>query len=52
VQHGSSSLTVTLPVAWTEKLGIKKGDEITMEESGRAIILTTDKEYASDKKEY
>jgi phosphate uptake regulator len=50
VQHGSSSLTITLPVKWTEKFNIKKGDELDVEESGSKLIVTTQSESAGGKK--
>lgn len=51
VQHGSSSMTVTLPIRWINKYNIKKGDEINMEESGPLVIISTAQETASPKKE-
>ncbi len=51
VQHGSSSLTVTLPNKWAEKYHLKKGEEINVEESGPLLIISTGKEAATDKKE-
>jgi phosphate uptake regulator len=49
VQHGSSSLTITLPVKWTEKFHLKKGDELNVEESGSKLIVTTQSESAGGK---
>ncbi len=51
VQHGSSSLTITLPVKWAEKFKLKKGDELDVEELGPELIVSTKQEYASHKKE-
>ncbi len=51
VQHGSSSLTVTLPIRWVEKYGIRKGDDLEIEESGSSMIISTQKEQYSPKKE-
>ncbi|MFA6460832.1 MAG: AbrB/MazE/SpoVT family DNA-binding domain-containing protein [Candidatus Woesearchaeota archaeon] len=50
VQHGSSSLTVTLPVDWVDKYKIKKGDEVNVEEAGPTLSITTFQEIASPKK--
>ncbi len=50
VQHGSSSLTVTLPIKWAERFKLKKGDELDLEESGSKIIISTRNESAGGKK--
>src|SRR3989344_5825741 len=50
VQHGSSSLTITLPIKWAEKFHIKKGDEINVEESGNSLVISTNKEQSNVKK--
>lgn len=50
VQHGSSSLTITLPVKWTEKFHLKKGDEIEVDENGSSLIVTTKAESSETKK--
>ena len=39
VQHGSSSLTVSLPFSWAQKHGLSKGDEIEVEERGHSLII-------------
>ncbi len=39
VQHGSSSLTVTLPHAWVEKHRLKKGDELDVEVAEDTLTL-------------
>lgn len=51
VQHGSSSLTITLPVKWAVRYGLKKGDELNVEESGPGLTITTGRDVASAKKE-
>lgn len=51
VQHGSSSLTVTLPIAWTQRFRLKKGDELSVVESGPMLIVSTDQQTASPRKE-
>ena len=39
VQHGSSSLTVTLPKKWVEKNNLKKGNEIKVDEKGTYLVI-------------
>ena len=51
VRHGSSSLTITLPIKWVEKFNLKKGDELNIEEAGPMLMLSTEQEIASPKKE-
>ena len=51
VQHGSSSLTLTLPKKWVNKFNLKKSDELEVEEAGSNLIVSTNKEQASPKKE-
>jgi phosphate uptake regulator len=50
VQHGSSSLTVTLPVKWVKKFNMKKGDELEVVESGPVLTVTTGSEISMPKK--
>ncbi|MFC1698140.1 AbrB/MazE/SpoVT family DNA-binding domain-containing protein [Nanoarchaeota archaeon] len=50
VQHGASSLTVTLPSTWVKKFGINKGDEVDVEEEGTKITVGTVSEIKSPKK--
>ncbi len=52
VQHGSSSLTITLPRKWVEKFNLSKGDELNVEESGTKIIISTEQESGASKKEF
>lgn len=42
VQHGSSSLTITLPIKWAEKFGLKKGVELNVEDDGKKLIISAD----------
>lgn len=44
VLHGPSTLTVSLPSKWANKFGIKKGDEIHLEERGSEINISIDRE--------
>ncbi|MBW2972856.1 hypothetical protein KY346_00510 [Candidatus Woesearchaeota archaeon] len=39
VQHGSSSLTITLPIKWINKNKLHKGDEIQIVEEGHYLIV-------------
>jgi len=51
VQHGSSSLTITLPIKWAEKFNLKKGDELNVEENGSMLNISTEQGVAKKKKE-
>jgi phosphate uptake regulator len=44
VQHGPSTLIVSLPSAWVNTHNIKKGDELEVEEAGHSIIVSTGNE--------
>lgn len=39
VQHGPSTLIVSLPSTWAKKNNIKKGDELDVKENGNEIII-------------
>jgi len=43
VQHGASTLITSLPRKWCEKYGLKRGDEINLEERGPILELSTEK---------
>lgn len=51
VQHGCSSLTITLPYSWVNKFNLKKGDEIDVSENGSSLIISTETEQSTNKKE-
>jgi phosphate uptake regulator len=51
VQHGSSSLTITLPHQWVSTYKLKKGDELTVEVTGNTLLISTTHETATEKKE-
>ena len=51
IQIANSTQLVSLPRKWTPKYGIKKGEEIEVEEKGNKIILTSEKSYQPNKKE-
>ena len=42
VKHGSATLTISLPIKWVKKYGIKPGDELEInEEKGNLLISTS-----------
>ncbi len=43
VQHGSSTLTISLPYRWTQKYGLNKGDELALEPHGKNLLIKTDR---------
>jgi len=45
IQHGLSSLTVSLPKKWADANNLKKGEEIEVSESGANIIISAKKHY-------
>ena len=51
VQHGSSSLTITLPIKWAERFNLKKGDDLEVEEAGTQLVISTPKAATITKKE-
>jgi phosphate uptake regulator len=51
VQHGSSSLTITLPSQWVQRFGLKKGNELNIEECGSSVIVSTEKSQTISKKD-
>jgi len=50
VQHGPSTLTVSLPAAWVRDYALKKGDEISVERTRSGLLLAADKERSHGKK--
>jgi phosphate uptake regulator len=51
VQHGNSSLTVTLPSKWVESYNLHKGDELECDIQDSQIIYSTGKQTNVTKKE-
>lgn len=43
VKQGPSTLMISLPVAWTKKNKIHKGDELNILEQGSKVIISTEK---------
>ncbi len=41
VQHGPSTLIVSLPSRWVKAYGVKKGDELHVEEKGKNLVITS-----------
>ncbi len=41
VQHGPSTLTISLPSRWVQDRGIKKGDELTVASMQSGLLITT-----------
>jgi len=41
VQHGPSTLIISLPSNWIKKNDVKKGDELEVKEEGKTIIVST-----------
>ena len=39
VQQGAATMMVSLPSKWIKKFGLKKGDEIDLEEKGSIINI-------------
>ena len=44
VKHGSATLTISLPIKWVKKYGIKPGDELDIEEEKGNLIITTSRD--------
>ena len=40
IQHGTSSLTVTLPNKWVSRWRLKKGDQVEVTEAGPQLLVT------------
>jgi bifunctional DNA-binding transcriptional regulator/antitoxin component of YhaV-PrlF toxin-antitoxin module len=48
MQIGPATLVVSIPSEWAKKFNIQKGDDIDIEERGRSISITTDKQNSLD----
>lgn len=44
VKHGSATLTISLPIKWVKKYGIKPGDELEIDEEKGNLIITTSRD--------
>lgn len=49
IQHGLSSLTVSLPSKWIKENNLKKGNEIELDQSNGKLIISTKKYYEPQK---
>ncbi len=47
IKQGVSTLTISLPTYWTKKFNIKPGDEIELEDRGKELTITTEKNFSS-----
>jgi len=43
IQIANSTQLISLPRKWTQKYGVKKGDEMEVEEQGNKILISTEK---------
>jgi phosphate uptake regulator len=50
VQHGSSSLTVTLPSKWVQQHNLKKGDEVDVLTSSDAVTISAKRQLTTERK--
>ncbi len=41
IKQGNNTLTITLPKNWTDRFGIKAGDEIHLEEKHHALVVSS-----------
>jgi len=48
IQIANSTQLISLPRKWSQKYGIKKGDEIEVNEEGSKIIVSTEKDTGSE----
>ncbi len=51
VLHGPATMTVSLPSKWIKRLGVRKGDELTVIEYGNELRITPDEVKATLTKE-
>lgn len=49
IQMGGKTMVISLPASWIKKYGIKKGDEMEVEEKGNNVIVNIGKSLAIDK---
>jgi len=49
IQHGLSSLTVSLPSKWVKENNLKKSDEVELDELNGKLIISTKKHYEPQK---
>jgi phosphate uptake regulator len=49
IQHGVSSLTLSLPIKWLKERGLKKGDSLYVNIEGNKLILSTEESLKIEK---
>jgi phosphate uptake regulator len=49
IKQGQSSLTISLPSTWTKKFSLKGGDEISLIEEDKNLIISTNESFVSKK---
>jgi len=49
IKQGHSTHTITLPAKWIKKYGFNAGDEVDMDEQGKNLIISSEKDFASNK---
>ena len=51
VKQGVSTLMISLPSQWTKKFSIQKGDDLELNIQDRRLVVSTQKEYKTEKTE-
>ena len=51
VQQGPTTLMVSLPIKWVRKYGVKKGEQVSVDEEGRRLIVSADGDVEKTKTE-
>ena len=51
IQIANSTQLISLPRKWSLKYGVKKGDEIEVEENGGSLVISTEKDISTNKTE-
>jgi bifunctional DNA-binding transcriptional regulator/antitoxin component of YhaV-PrlF toxin-antitoxin module len=49
IQIAQSTQLISLPRKWAKKFGIKKGDELEVEEKGSSVTVSTSKDIEAEK---
>ncbi len=49
IKQGNGTLTITLPKHWTERVGLKGGDELDIEETEKGLSVSSEKTYKFNK---
>ena len=48
IQIADSTQLISLPRKWAQKYGVKKGDELLVEEDGNKVVVSTEREVSSN----